>query len=261
MNAIQLLFLSVKYHFDSQKSNPMNLIAGTLGMIINNLIVLWGLWAMLFHDKPNGESLTVYFLSLNAMITIAWGCLLFFVGGFRSLGEYIEEGSLEPMLSTPRHPLLLVGLSQSSTPALGDILQGLLNIVVLCIMQEWAVAGKTLIFSAFSAVGFLALFIMAGSFSFFMKRGNSFSQLFIECNLSLSFYPTGKIFTDIGKFLILLTPAAFTGLLPVNAIEHASLENILKTSIGSLLFFALACWLFSVGVKRFQSAQSMVLRN
>ncbi len=118
MNTLKLLSLSLKYHFDSQKSNPMNLIAGTVGMIINNLIVLWGLWAMLFYNKPNGASLTVYFISLNAMIAIAWGSLLFFVGGFRSLGEYIEEGSLEPMLSTPRHPLVLVGLSQSSTPAL-----------------------------------------------------------------------------------------------------------------------------------------------
>jgi len=261
MNSMKLLFLSLRYHFDSQKSNPMNLIAGTLGMIINNLIVLWGLWAMLFNNKPNGESLTVYFLALNAMITIAWGSLLFFLGGFRSLGEYIEEGSLEPMLSTPRHPLLLVGISQSSTPALGDIIQGFLNIAVLCFMRQWEIASKTLIFSFFSAMGFLSLFILAGSFAFFLKRGNALSQLFIECNLSLSFYPTGKIFTDFGKFLIMLTPAAFTGLLPITAIEYASLENVLNASIGSILFFSLACLIFNLGVKKFQSSQSLALRN
>ncbi len=261
MNSVKLLFLALKYHFDAQKSNPMNLIAGTIGMIINNLIVLWGLWVMLFDGKPNGGYLTIYFLSLNAMITIAWGSLLFFVGGFRSLGEYIEEGSLEPMLSTPRNPLLLVGISQSSTPALGDIIQGFCNIIALVFLGHHAIAGKTLFFAIASGIGFLSLFILAGSIPFFVKRGNALAQLFIECNLSLSFYPSGKIFTDYGKYVLLLTPAAFTGLLPMNAIEHATLMNSSITLGASCLFLFVACRVFGMGLKRFQSSNSMALRN
>jgi hypothetical protein len=80
MNTFRLMKLALKYHWDAQKSNPANLIAGTVGMIVNNFIVLWGLWAMLFHGKPDGERLTIYFLSLNAMVTIAWGAVCFFIG-------------------------------------------------------------------------------------------------------------------------------------------------------------------------------------
>ncbi|MBY0412605.1 MAG: ABC-2 family transporter protein, partial [Bdellovibrionales bacterium] len=188
MDSLRLLMLSLKYNFSAQRSNPVNLIVGTLGMIINNVIVLWGLWIMLFDGKPDGKNLTIYFLCLNSIVTISWGSILFFLGGLRNLPQHVEEGTLEPMLSTPRHPLFLVAISESSTPALGDIIQGFCNLFAICYLAGFLLALRSFAFVFVSAIGFMGLFILAGSIPFFLKRGNSFSQLFIECNLSFSFY-------------------------------------------------------------------------
>jgi ABC-2 type transport system permease protein len=260
MSNWKLLKLAMKYHWDSQKSNPANLWAGTIGMVVNNLIILWGLWAMLFNGKPEGEKLTLYFLALNGMITIAWGSICFFFGGVQSLGQTIEEGSLEPMLSTPRDPLFLIGISQSVMPALGDLIQGMGNLLALCYLASWEMAIRTVVFTFVSGIGFLGLFIFMGSIPFFVNRGNALAQLLLECNLSLSFYPTGKIFSDRGRLLLFLTPAAVTGVLPMTAIDEASWSSGLVALIAALLFLVIAIKVFSLGLKRYQTSSYVVAR-
>lgn len=261
MNTLRLMALALKYHWDAQKSNPVNLFAGTFGMIVNNCIVLWGLWAMLFDGKPDGQKLTIYFLSLNAMVTIAWGSICFFLGGVRSIGEYIEEGTLEPMLATPRQPLLLVGISQSIMPALGDIIQGCCNLVALFFLAPLEMAGRCMVFTLVSATAFLGLFILTGSIPFFVRRGNALSQLLLECNLSLSFYPTGKIFSDRGRILLYLTPAAVTGVLPMTAIDNGSWQSALVALFAAVFFLWLAIRVFQFGLKRYQSSSYVMARN
>ncbi|MBX7232040.1 MAG: ABC transporter permease [Bdellovibrionales bacterium] len=260
MKTLRLIQLALKYHWDAHKSNPANLIAGVLGMVVNNIIVLWGLWAMLFDGKPDGQALTIYFLSLNAMITIAWGSICYFIGGVRSLGEYIEEGTLEPMLATPRNPLVLVGISQSITPALGDILQGLCNLVALFFLAPADMVFRCILFTFSSGVAFLGLFILTGSIPFFVRRGNALAQLLLECNLSLSFYPTGKIFTDKGRFLLFLTPAAVTGVLPMQAIENGHWSTAFIAVVGAMCFFGFSILIFNLGLKKYQTSSYVSAR-
>jgi ABC-type uncharacterized transport system permease subunit len=261
MKTLRLILLAFKYHWDAQKSNPANLFAAIFGMIVNNAIVLWGFWAMLFDGKPDGQKFTIYFLSLNAMVTIAWGTICFFFGGVRSLGEYIEEGTLEPMLATPRNPLLLAGISQSVTPALGDMIQGACNLVALCLLAPIEIAGRCVVFTFVSATAFLGLFILTGSIPFFVRRGNALSQLLLECNLSLSIYPTGKIFSDRGRILLYLTPAAVTGILPMGAIDSGSWESALISIVAAGVFLWFTIQVFQFGLKRYQSSSYVMARN
>jgi ABC-2 type transport system permease protein len=260
-NSMNLAGLALKYHWDSQKSNPANLIAGTLGMIINNLIILWGLWAMLFDGKPDGQAMTIYFLALNGMITIAWGGICFFLGGIRYLGEYIEEGSLEPMLATPRKPLLLISISQSMMPALGDLIQGSCNLIALLFLAPLEMALRAMIFTFVSAIAFLGLFILLGSIPFFVRRGNALAQLLLECNLSLSFYPTGQIFTGQGRYILYLTPAVVTAILPMKATESGNWQIAGLALIGACLFLCLGILVFKQGLRRYQSASYITARS
>lgn len=261
MSTLRLIKLAFRYHWDAQKSNPANLIAATLGMVLNNVIILWGLWVMLFDGKPNSSQLTLYFLSLNTIVVLAWGMICFFFGGVRSLSEYIEDGTLEPMLATPRNPLVLVGISQSITPALGDILQGLCNLAALFYLAPFALASRCALFALVSGIAFLGLFILTGSVPFFIRRGSALAQLLLECNLSLSFYPTGQVFSGRTRVLLFLTPAAVTGVLPIEAIESGSLLSGVVAWVAASLFLWVAVQVFRIGLKRYQSASYVTIRN
>lgn len=261
MATLRLLLLAVKLHWNAHKSNPANLFAGVIGMIVNNLIVMWGLWAMLFDGKPEGDKLTIYFLCLNSILATSWGSICYFLGGIRRLGDYIEEGSLEPMLSTTRDPLLLVAIAQSSIPSLGDIFQGILNLFVIFYLSDFALTFRCMAFTFVSASAVLAMFIFFGSLPFFVRRGSTLGQLLIETNLSLSFYPTGKIFTDSSRFFLYLTPAAFIGVLPMEAIESGHWGWGLLAMIGSAVFFLLSVRFFRIGLKRYQTSSYIVARS
>jgi ABC-type uncharacterized transport system permease subunit len=165
------------------------------------------------------------------------------------------------MLSTPRNPLVLIGISQSITPALGDIIQGLCNLLALFYLAPFDMAVRCIGFTIVSAIAFLGLFIITGSIPFFVQRGNALSQLLLECNLSLSFYPSGKVFVDKGRLFLFLTPAAVTGILPMTAIENGSLESGLIAFIGAVAFLFLSVVVFNLGLKKYQSANYVSLRN
>ncbi|HZH03864.1 MAG TPA: ABC-2 family transporter protein [Myxococcaceae bacterium] len=261
MKTVRLISLALRFHWDAHRSNKANLIAGTFGMLVNNVIVLWGLWAMLFDGKPQGQALTVYFLSLNALVSISWGAVSFLLGGLRSLAEYIEEGTLEPMLATPRHPLLLVGISQSLTPALGDVLQGGCNLIALFFIATPGLAVRCAALTVVSAVAFAALFILAGSVPFFVRRGSALAQLLVETNLSLSFYPTGKMFTERGRLFLYVIPAAATGVLPATAVERGTWSAGIWAAAMAMLFFGVSLKVFGLGLRRYQSASYVMARS
>lgn len=261
MSTLRLITLALKYHWDAQRSNPVNLFAAVFGMILNNVIVLWGLWAMLFDGKSDSQAMTVYFLALNGMLVIAWGSVCFFLGGLHSLGTYIDEGSLEPMLSTPRSPLLLAGISDSLTPALGDVLQGLLNIIALFFIASPDQALRCFGLTFVCGLAVIGLFIFTGSLPFFLKRGSGLSQLLREVCLSLSFYPTGKIFGGSGRVLLFITPAAVIGLLPMKAVEDGAWDSIAISAVAALAWLWISIKVFSFGLKRYQTASYVAARE
>lgn len=230
-------------------------------MILNNAIVIWGLWAMLFDGKPDQRELTVYFLILNGVLTTAWGSVCFLFGGFHALGKHVEDGSLEPMLSTPRHPLLLVGLSESLLPALGDVIQGVLNMAVLFFLAPVEQAIRCVVFTGICATAVVGLFVATGSIPFFVKRGNGLAYLLREICLSLSFYPTGKVFTGQARIVLYLTPAALLGVLPVSAIESGSWRLATASALGAFSFLWLSIRIFQTGLRRYQTTNYVTARS
>jgi ABC-type uncharacterized transport system permease subunit len=249
------------YHLDAHRANPANLIAASAGMFINNAIFLGGMWGLLFAGKPQNQPVSAYFLSLSFVVMLSWGGLNFLLCGYRLLGEMITEGELEPLLATPRAPLGLVAVSRSSPFALGDVVMGLLGIAWRGWMYGADIGMRSLAAAFISAIGFAALFVGAGSLAFFIPRGTNVAQFLIETVLSLSVYPSGKIFHDWGRMLVLLTPAAATGVLPLEFVENGTVWDFLWALCASLLLLALALAFFQAGIKRYQTVSLITARQ
>jgi len=238
---------------DGHRANPVNLFAGALGMVINNVIFLAGLWGMLFAGKPKNAELLFYYIALTAVVMTSWGSVNFFFGGLRSLGDLITDGMLEPMLATPRDPIYLAAISKSHPIALGDLLMGLLGLTAVFFQFSPVMGYKCLFASALSSLAFAGLFIFAGSISFFVSRGNQVGHLLIELTVSMSTYPTGKMFTGPERILLLLTPAAATAVLPVDAVEKAGTKFFLIALLAAVGFFIFSVLIFRIGLSRYRS--------
>lgn len=250
----RLIVLGLKYNLSAHVANLPNLIAATIGMLLNNIIFLIGIWGMLFAGKANNQPFQFYFLSLVAMIMTAWGGINFFFGGWIDLGEIIVNGHFESKLATPRHPLLLVAIHNLHPSALGDFLMGLFGIILLFVLGQTGMAIRTAIGSVISLIGLFALYIFSGSLAFFIPRGNVVATLIREVTISLSSYPVGKVFpSGLGRIILLLTPAAAVSVLPLQWIENFGPADFLYAILAVGVFLLLAIVIFQKGLVRYQS--------
>lgn len=251
---IQLMLRSLKYNLSAHFSNLPNLLAGSLGMLLNNTIFLIGMWGMLFVGKPENQPLLFYYIAMNGLIMTSWGGINFFFGGWIDLGELIVSGQFESKLSTPRHPLVLVATHVLHPAALGDLIMGLVGIAILFIWGPPGMGVRTLLSCGFGTIALFSLYIFSGSLAFFVSRGNMLALLIREMVISLSSYPMGKIFpSGLGRITLLLTPVAAVSLLPLDWIEIAGWREFGYAILANLLTLLAAWIVYTIGVKRFQA--------
>lgn len=249
-----LLWRAFKNHLDAHLSVPVNFYASVIGMLVNNFLFLYGMWLMLFQGKEQNQPAFHYYLALVSTVYVGWGLLMTFAYGLRFMGEVIDDGRLEPMLGTPRHPLLMVAIGESNPSPIGDFIQGFAAWGLLFYFSDSAFAWRSLAVMGIVAFGFLGVFIFAGSIAFFSNRGGRVGSFLIECTLSFTIYPTGKMFSGSARYILYLTPAFLTGVLPMEVVEHAGLWAFFKALIAASIFFFLSVQFFQLGLKKYRAA-------
>jgi len=247
-----LIRKSLRFTWDAHKANPADLTMATLGMILNNVLNIWGLWMMLFAGKPNNEYLLHYFLAMQSFVPLAWGVVQFFAGGLYTLSEIIENGAFETMMATPRHPLLLTAISRSNPTGLGDILQGLITLLFLFCIAPADYALRVAAITSLSIVGMAAMFILSGSLAFFVGRGNEAAQLLNQVNLALSGYPMGMVLQDRGRMILALFPAAAVAIFPLDFIHLASWTALAKSALSLIVLTGVSLGVFHLGIRSYR---------
>jgi ABC-type uncharacterized transport system permease subunit len=250
----RLFFKAIRNNWSAQASNPVNLWSAVITMIVNNLLFLYGMWLMLFDGKEQNKELWPYYLTLTVMAYVGWGTVNFFVGGLKIMGETIDNGKLEPMMGTPRAPLLLVAISESSATALGDLMQGLITLGLLFWVSDAMWALRAAFCCVIVTIGFATIFIAAGTLTFFMTRGASLSTFLIESTLSFTMYPMPKILGGHARWILYMIPAALTATLPMSWVENADLAAFATMLAATTICFFLSVKFFNVGLKRYRAA-------
>lgn len=258
---MSLLWTAIRNNWSAQRSTPINLLMGVFGMAVNNAFLIVGLYLMIFSGKVENAPYKSYFWAAQFMTMTAWGALNFFVGGFRELGRLIENGSFENYLAAPRHSLLLAGVSSSDVSALGDFIFGIVGNIALIFMFDVGFAMRTALATLMCAAGLLASFILAGGLAFYVARGASLGELFYQITLSLSVYPSPAILTGRSRIALYVTPALVTALLPLESIMEARLSLFLLGALVTLVILGISVLFFNRGVRNYQSANYIFLRE
>ncbi|MGZ3744223.1 MAG: ABC-2 family transporter protein [Pseudobdellovibrionaceae bacterium] len=249
-----LFFKAIRNNWSAQASNKANLCSAIVTMIVNNVLFLYGMWLMLFDGKEQNKALWPYYLTMTVLAYIGWGAVNFFTGGLKVMGEIIDNGRLEPMLGTPREPLFLLAISESSATALGDLLQGLITLALLAWVSDMHWVLRAAFCSVIVTVNFATVFIAAGTLTFFMNRGASLSQFIIESTLSFTMYPMTKVLGVQSRWILYLIPAALTATLPMNWIENASVVSFVMMFLASAVCLLLSIQFFKLGVRSYRAA-------
>jgi ABC-2 type transport system permease protein len=176
-----------------------------LFMALNNFtfFVFW--WALM-HRVPSlrGWHLTDIQL-LYGIVAAAYGLTVTFAGGVRYLGQLIDDGGLDTLLTQPKPVLVYAVGMRSQASGLGDLFSGLIFIAWSGQVSWWGVPTLAAVIVA-SALVFLASGIVFFSLAFWLGKVDTIARQLWELLITFSLYPE-PLFGGMLR-LVLFTGAA-----------------------------------------------------
>ncbi len=260
LNTLKLFLYIQKSHIKTAFQNKTDAFVNILMMLINNLAFFF-MWWVIFKYKDNningwgiGEMALLYMAVNNG-----FGLFALFARGVQPLPEYIDNGTLDNYLTTPRNPLFMIASSESTFANWGDLLTGFLAFF-LSGYASMKTFGIMIIVSLLVTFLFFSYGLLMSSLAFFIKDSQRLGDNIFMAFLTFASQPA-SIFTGWYKTLFLtVIPAGFISYYPVELIKNFNLTD-LAIMIGScLLFFYLSLRFFYFGLRRYSSGNRFGVR-
>ena len=257
-NQFKVLFLSLKYNIMRQMTNKVTFVTNIVFMIINNASFIIQ-WLILFSIRDEIGGYTI------KEVILLWGLAsgtfgishIFFYKAFE-LPDLIINGKLDSFLVQPKNVFLSVISSETSISAIGDLIYGYICLVI----YEFTLKSFVL-FTIFSITGGIilsALVSIAGSISFWIVKGDIFSDVLNRLMLQLATYP-GTIFKQgIKLVLYTLIPVGISNYMPLDTILNFNIFNFIYIILFTIGISILAFYVFNKGLKRYSSSNLMSSR-
>lgn len=257
-NQIRISLLSVKYALMRELLNKVTFFSNMFFMILSNATFIIQ-WVVLYSLKDNVGGYTFkQVLLLWGIAASTYGVSRFFFKQAFNLSETITAGKLDAFLVQPKNVLLSVITTDVSPSALGDLLYGYIMLFIFGFSIK-----SFLLFTLFTITGaiiLVAVAIILGSLSFWFNRTDIVSDLGNSMMTNFATYPDG-IFKGLVKGLLYtLFPVAIVNHIPVTIMSEFSLSLTILVIFISLIFVALAFFIFFKGLKRYSSSNLMSAR-
>jgi ABC-2 type transport system permease protein len=226
-------------------------------MILNN-VVFFVFWWVLLRRVPHLRGWQLSDVEVLFGITAAsFGLVVAVTGGVRQLGQFIDEGELDTLLTQPKPTLLYALGIRSRASGFGDLLSGIgflaisghVTLATVPLVALLIVAGSTTI---------LACGIVFFSLPFWIGRAETVSRQLWELLITFSLYPEPLFGGALRLMLFTVLPAAFVSYLPVQIVRQPSVAILTMLLAGSAAYLALAVWVFGRGLRRYASGSRFV---
>lgn len=228
-------------------------------MLANNLAFTF-MWWVLFSMKGiiNGWKLE-HILLMHAFNNFGFSFFALFARGVEKLPEYIENGSLDSYITTPRNSLFMIATSESTFANWGD----LITAIVLLIFSGFTSPSEIALFiflGLICAITFIAFRLLLSSLSFFKENLDRFGNNMYMSFLIFSSQP-GSVFLGWYKFIYLtIIPAGFVSLVPVEILSNFSWKWLGLMIIFNICLCLIAYFTFCQGLKKYSSGNKFGLR-
>lgn len=235
------------------------LIQSIFMMINNSFLVLF--WVKIFQ---NGNKITAFsfndILSLWAISTIAYGITYFFFGGVIQINRYIIDCTMDSYMLQPKSILLNVILSKSDFSACGDVLFGIIVIVIVYSKNLSSIL-FFIFFGIFGSVYFLSTDIILRSISVWIGDTEKLSDRYIHTLLaSFSTYPEQIFPKTLRAILYTIVPAGLLAYLPVNLLSNFSILKLFLYIASGIIYLLLAIYVFNKAIKNYNSGNCFGLK-
>ena len=261
MKNARLIGYQIRLNIEPALSFKLSFILQVLCMIISNVAFVI-FWYILF-DNANGTIGNYVFsdvMYLWGITSIGYGLCFLCCAGVSQIGMKILDGSLDTYILQPCPTIIGVIFSSSNVSAIGDILYG---IVLILLTQK--ITGYLMLITVLSSVTAAmvihALLLIWNSLVFFFGNIIGCSFMSLDLLITLSTYPA-EIFNDFVKAIMLsIIPAYFVSHIPLMAInQHFPIFLLIPLGFALVSNIVGIC-LFKLGLRRYSSSSFITTRS
>lgn len=227
-------------------------------MFVQNFI-MFGIWLVFFG---NFSSIGGWQVSDIAVLfgagAFGFGFVFFLFGGTLSVARVVAEGALDPYLGRPKGPLLALMMSDSRPTGIGDMATA---IVLWLTLGGYSLSELPILLLIGVCVGviFLAVALLLQSAVFFAGSMRRLAEQLMEIFILLSLNPQVGFAPLFKLAMFTIIPAGFIALLPVEIMRGYGAPGLLGMVGAAAGYMSLAVFVFYAGMRRYRSANSLVM--
>jgi len=256
-----MVAFSIRAQLEYRYAFVMNI----LGWAMNYAGTAVTMWVLLYSFQAIQGWTYWELLFLFALSVLSWGLCIIFFFHFRSLDQYILNGTFDRFLVRPIHPFLHFMASKFDVGAFGHLLFSIIAFILAYhkLALSWTLL-RWLIFFAALLGGVLiqgGILIFISALAFWTTRSESFYWviMFPAANLlnyPLSIYPKG-----FQWFITFILPYAFINYLPALFLlgkadpTYSAVLGLFSLPVG-MVFFTICLSLWLKGLNHYQSTGS-----
>lgn len=228
-------------------------------LMSGNNLIFFSIWWIFFRqfEMIGGWQINDMAASM-AVLSGAYGIANVCFGGVKNLGLIILNGDLDLFMTQPKNPLLHLICSKSHSKGWGH----LITTFILLILGGFKVFSLPLllILIFLGAVIVTSLGLIVHSLTFWFGSIESISQKYLDSLFVFALYPT-NIYSGFLQFVMFtFIPAGLIGYVPVELLRVFSWDKFIILIGCSLGFLGIACLVFHLGLKKYESGNKFGMR-
>jgi ABC-2 type transport system permease protein len=227
--------------------------------IIKQLLFLVS-WKFFFvHYKLVNGWHFEHMLLMYGLVCFAIGFIEVFFIGLKDIPKMVETAHLDTYILQPKNIIYNIALSRSDPSALGEVITG---IILICYSGFFSSHFLFVIIALFSSAIFMfALHLYIACLAFYMNNSHEFVRELSLNVVIISTQPNSAYYGILKMFTFTLLPVAFLSFLPIEFFRTDCITYLVFSIVGTFVFFAIACWLFHTGLKRYESGNMSFFRT
>ncbi|AEG58696.1 ABC-2 family transporter protein [Desulforamulus ruminis] len=265
LRGIHMYFYMVSASIRAQLQYRYAFVMNILGWAMTYAGTAVTMWVLLYSFGALEGWTFWQLIFLFALAVLSWGVCMIFFFHFRSLDQYIVNGTFDRFLVRPIHPFFHFMAMKFDVGAFGQFLFSIIAVAMayMNLQLHWQ-AWQWLVFLGAVAGGTLiqgGLLVAISAVAFWTTRSERLYWVLMWPAKSLMNYPL-SIYPRVVQILVtFVLPFAFVNYLPALLLLGKSSENyqpfwgFLSPLVG-IIFFWLCFRLWMLGLNRYKSAGS-----
>lgn len=259
---LKYLFANLKCSLKASKTYKLNFILDTIFMFINNsaFLIFWIVIINTSGGDANGIVISDI-MHLWGIPVISYGVAYFLFEGACSINTLFVNGTMDTYLLQPKHPLISIITSKCRFSAFGDIVYGLVMVILASNFDVLSIIAS-IILGILGSFIYISIEVIIRSLSVFLGDTENLAERYIyTLFVNFSTYPE-KIYPQALKIILyLIIPSAYISFVPIRIVTDFNIISLVAFLFVVIILPIIAFAVFNKAVKYYESGNNMLLRE